>query len=317
MSLSRFAALLLPYLAGVVTEGIEVCQGRLVLHVRDRTGPVPCPGCGQESGRLHSWYPRRLADTAIGGQPVTIRLRARRLVCGNAGCGKATFAAQVEGLTCPYARRTPAAGGVLQTAGVLLGGRAGARLAARLAITASRATLLRLVMALPDPPAGEPAAVGIDDFAFRRGQSYGTIVTDAASGQVIDVLPDREAATVQAWLAARPWIRVICRDRAGAYAQAGRDGAPQAIQVADRWHLRHNLGKYAARAVKRCRSELACLRDVPAPVTGEEQVTAVITARWEQVQAVRARGGDLRAAMAGLSSLLCKPEAVVSLVVLP
>jgi transposase len=300
MSLSRVVALLLPHLAGVVAERIEVCQGRVVLQVRDRLDPVPCPGCGQESAKLNSWYPRRLADTAIGGRPVTIRLTARRLACGNPACSRKTFAAQIPGLTFPYARRTPPATGVLQAAGVALAGRAGARLAARLAIPASRWLLLRLVMALPDPPAGEPAEAGIDDFAFRRGRSYGTIVTNAATGQVIDVLPDREAATVQDWLAPRHWITVICRDRAGAYAQAARDGAPQAVQVADRWHIWHNLCKYAARAVARHRAELALTRDTPAPVTSEDQVTAVITARWDQVQAIRARGGDLTAAMTAL-----------------
>jgi transposase len=155
VSLSRAVALLFPHLAGVVLEGIEAYQGMLLLRVRDRPGPVPCPDCGQLSGRLNSWYQRRLADVPAGGQPVRIMVTARRLACGNQECGRKTFAAQIEGLTSRYARTTPPAADILAAAAVLLAGRAGAGLAAVLGITVSRFTLLRLVLAMPDPPAGE------------------------------------------------------------------------------------------------------------------------------------------------------------------
>jgi zinc-finger of transposase IS204/IS1001/IS1096/IS1165 len=148
--------ILLPHLAGVIIEEVAAATGLLLVLARARAGEAACPACGAVSGRVHSRYARRLADAAIGGRRVVIRLAVRRFFCPAPGCKHRTFAEQVPGLAIPYARKTPPLAGVLRDIAIALAGRAGSRLAARLGVPASRQVLLRLVMAAPDPEAPAP-----------------------------------------------------------------------------------------------------------------------------------------------------------------
>jgi transposase len=176
----------------------------------------------------------------------------RRFFCDNADCGQRIFAEQLPALAAPRARATPRFDRALVQIGLECGGEPGQRLARKMGILTSGDTILRRLRSMPRVNVHCGNIIGIDDFAFRRGQHYGTIVVDHESGGVIDLLPDRSSATVENWVAARPVApAIVTRDRSGIYASAIATAAPEAVQVADRWHLLVNCREALVRLLDR------------------------------------------------------------------
>ncbi len=248
---------------------VSVSSSGLTVHAYVAATSARCPLCRVRSGRIHSRYSRTVADLPWCRVSVTLKVCARRFFCENKGCERAVFCERLPEVAA-YGRKTDRLEEALLSIAFELGGEAGSRLAHELGLSVSPDTLLRRVRDAPPPNTDGVRVLGVDDFAFRRAQSYGTILVDLERHKVVDLLPERSAEVLEGWLRQHPGVRIIARDRYQPYIDAANRGAPNTIHVADRWHLLKNLSEAVEKVLERNASHLP---EVRSPEGGPEEPT--------------------------------------------
>jgi len=283
--------LALPVPTLLVLESLERTATGVALrvHGRSRRRP-PCPSCGGSAVVRHGYHERHLADLPWLGCRVTLQLKLRRFRCGNPRCPRRTFVEQLPGLALPRGRETLRLSQLMRRVGYAVGGRPGARLLVHCGVATSDDTVLRRVTAAPTRTDTVAVRVlGVDDWAWRRRQHYGTMLMDLERCRVVDLLPVRSAGSFAQWLLVHPGVEVITRDRSTLYADGGRFGAPRAVQINDRYHLLANLSDAVESDVRELELQAGFdqargLR--PSPPSRESRRLRCRQARYERYQAV-------------------------------
>jgi len=269
---------LLPHLPGLRVDDLAVTPDAVVVRAATTSAHESCPRCGVPSARVRSRYTRTLADRPLAGRPLRYHLTVRRFTCRTDECPRVVFAEPLAGLASSHARTTHDLADAHTAIAFAAGGEGGSRLAHALTMPTSPATLLRRIRAARTEPGPPPRYVGVDDWACKKGQNYGTILVDLERGTVIDLLPGRDGEALADWLRKNPQVEVLTRDRWAAYAKAATEAAPQATQVADRWHLLKNLREAVENVLARFGPEIraaAATPGEPVPPSPPPEVTPV------------------------------------------
>jgi transposase len=297
---------LLPDPSLIKLERFVSLSDAIIVVIKTKQPQAACSLCQQPSQKIHSRYVRRLADLPWQGVAIRLELTVRRFFCINDDCQRKIFAEQIPSIVKRYARKTARLNDALTLIGFAIGGEAGARVAKRLSMITSPDTLLRRLRQAVLVEHPTPKVLGVDDWAFRKGQRYGTILVDLEKHCPIDLLKDREAETLRAWLVAHPGVEIISRDRAYTYAEASRKGAPDAVQIADRFHLLKNLSEAFENFIKRHHKDFqeAAQWLSPASLSSQEEAKPKKPSRmeleyerrhqlYEQARELRRQGGTI------------------------
>lgn len=284
----------LPLPEGLRISQVEQTDARLIATVISTKPDAPCPGCGCLSEHVHSQYQRMVKDVPSGGQEVVLRLCVRKFFCLSLCCPRKVFAERLPDLVRAYARISNRLFEQLKAIGLSASAEVSERLTPKLGMPVKASTLLGYLRTIPDPPRATVISLGLDDFALKKGDKYGTILINAQTGKPLDLLPDRAAEAVKPWLATHPEIQVVSRDRANGFAEAVSQVLPHATQVADRYHLVQNLRDHLQQFLDRKRSYLPFVEDTPVekkgsslsgrpPVVSEADLSNLIASERKQV----------------------------------
>ena len=276
-------------------ENVQVeCETAVIsLHSSSQAGR--CPQCQHLSTSVHSYYLRYPDDVPLCGLQVQLQLRSKRFRCLNENCRQQTFCERLDEWLPVYARRTKRLSETLYETGITAGGQAASSLLQQFHIESSRDTVLRTLRREPLVELETPRVLGVDDWAKRKGINYGTILVDLEQHRVIDLLPDRQAETLADWLREHPGVEIVTRDRSTVYASAVSEGAPEAEQVADRFHLLQNLTDATAQVMKQHTSDIKTALEEKQPDESEDpdekqallvKITEADKRRMERVQEV-------------------------------
>jgi transposase len=254
----------LPLPAGLVLGQVKLDEAKLTVEVISTRLCARCPCCGTFSDAVHCQYQRTVQDVPCGGRTIVLRLRVHKFFCRVPACPWKVFAERLPELVQPWARVSNRLLEEIKAIGLAATAEVSERLTPQLGMPVKAPTLLRYLRTIPDPPRTKVLSLGIDDFALRRGDKYGTILINAETGKPLDLLADRTTDAVTPWLASHPEIQVVSRDRANGFAEAISQALPHATQVADRCHLIHNLREHLQQFLDRKRTCLPLIEDTPA-----------------------------------------------------
>src|SRR5260370_23366968 len=302
---------LFPLPEGLEMTSLSETPDELLVRVISHRSSSPCPHCSTPSSAIHSSYCRHLKVLLCAGRPIRLLFTVRKFCCRNPTCSRKVFTERLPDFLEASSRLTKRLRTEVQEIGFATGGKGGERLGDKLGIPISEATMLCSLFLVPLPEVGKVRVVGVDDWSWRRGKRFGSILVNLETHKIIGLLADREAESVRQWLATHPEVDVVSRDRGRVYIDGATLGAPKATKVADRWHILSNLGdaveEFLIRAHIRLKDGKAPLgenqeRDKPlssfsATPASQRKSQARLLRKWklyQQVQQLHASGMSLR-----------------------